>query len=338
MYTLPLREALFEPAPQTIIDSGDLRATTKRYPSGIASLTIANERGYVEVLPFMGQIIWDAAFDGHSLRMKNMFSEPRPATEISDTYGCFAFHSGLLAAGCPAPDDDHPLHGEFPCAPMQEAWLEIDADAIRVVSMREYVRGFGHHYRATPSVRLAAGASDFEIAMSVTNLSEYQPMPLQYMCHMNYAFVESGTMSQSLPEGAFQLRRSVPAHVTPTPRWTEINEQILAGKIDTDSLDTAKEFDPEIVYFADSLPAYGDDLEFTLKSPEGHAFFVEFSSKDFPVATRWLLYNADQQVAAFVLPGTSRPEGRNAAEKCGTLIMLNAGETKNFTVKTGVRN
>lgn len=338
MYTLPLRETLFEPAPQTIIDSGDLRATTKRYPSGIASLTIANERGYVEVLPFMGQIIWDAAFDGHSLRMKNMFSEPRPATEISDIYGCFAFHSGLLAAGCPAPDDDHPLHGEFPCAPMQEAWLEIDDDAIRVVSMREYVRGFGHHYRATPSVRLAAGASDFEIALSVTNLSEYQPMPLQYMCHMNYAFVEGGMMSQSLPEGAFQLRRSVPAHVTPTPRWTEINEQILEGKIDADSLDSAKEFDPEIVYFADDLPSYGDDLEFTLRSPEGHAFFVEFSSKDFPVATRWLLYNADQQVAAFVLPGTSRPEGYNAAEKCGMLIMLNAGETKKFTVKTGVRN
>ncbi|OFS67842.1 MULTISPECIES: aldose 1-epimerase family protein [Trueperella] len=338
MYTLPLRETLFEPAPQTIIDSGDLRATTKRYPSGIASLTIANERGYVEVLPFMGQIIWDAAFDGHSLRMKNMFSEPRPATEISDIYGCFAFHSGLLAAGCPAPDDDHPLHGEFPCAPMQEAWLEIDDDAIRVVSMREYVRGFGHHYRATPSVRLEAGASDFEIALSVTNLSEYQPMPLQYMCHMNYAFVEGGTMNQSLPEGAFQLRRSVPAHVTPTPRWTEINEQILEGKIDADSLDRAKEFDPEIVYFADDLPSYGDDLEFTLRSPEGHAFFVEFSSKDFPVATRWLLYNADQQVAAFVLPGTSRPEGYNAAEKCGMLIMLNAGETKKFTVKTGVRN
>ena len=80
MYTLPLRETLFEPAPQTIIDSGDLRATTKRYPSGIASLTIANERGYVEVLPFMVQIICDAAFDGHSLRMTNMFSEPRPAT------------------------------------------------------------------------------------------------------------------------------------------------------------------------------------------------------------------------------------------------------------------
>ncbi|MEW6869007.1 aldose 1-epimerase family protein [Trueperella pyogenes] len=338
MYTLTLHEQFFDHTPQTIISSGALRVITKRYSSGIASLTIANERGHVEVLPFMGQIIWDAVFDGHSLRMKNMFPEPRPATEITDTYGCFAFHSGLLAAGCPSPDDDHPLHGEFPCAPMQEAWLEITEDSIRVVSMREYVKGFGHHYRAMPSVKLAAGSAQFDIELAVTNLSEYQPMPLQYMCHMNYAFVEGGQMSQSLPEGAFQLRRSIPAHVTPTARWKDINTQILAGEIDADSLDVAKEFDPEIVYFADDLPSYGDNLEFTLASPEGYAFFVEFSSKDFPVATRWLLYNADQQVAAFVLPGTSRPEGRIAAQKCGMLIELKAGETRNFTVTTGVKN
>ncbi|WP_406711433.1 DUF4432 domain-containing protein [Trueperella pyogenes] len=242
MYTLTLHEQFFDHTPQTIISSGALRVITKRYSSGIASLTIANERGHVEVLPFMGQIIWDAVFDGHSLRMKNMFPEPRPATEITDTYGCFAFHSGLLAAGCPSPDDDHPLHGEFPCAPMQEAWLEITEDSIRVVSMREYVKGFGHHYRAMPSVKLAAGSAQFDIELAVTNLSEYQPMPLQYMCHMNYAFVEGGQMSQSLPEGAFQLRRSIPAHVTPTARWKDINAQILAGEIDADSLDVAKEF------------------------------------------------------------------------------------------------
>jgi len=48
---------------------------------------------------------------------------PVPARQIVETYGCFAFHSGLLAAGCPSPEDDHPLHGEFPCAPMRSASL-----------------------------------------------------------------------------------------------------------------------------------------------------------------------------------------------------------------------
>ena len=79
-------------------------------------------------------MIWDAQFDGHDLTMRNMFSQPKPAAEVVATYGCFAFHSGLLANGCPSPEDSHPLHGEMACATMDEtgwsrrvricAWLD----------------------------------------------------------------------------------------------------------------------------------------------------------------------------------------------------------------------
>ena len=220
---------------------------------------------------------------------------------------------------------------------MDAARLEVGEDGIRLVSTYEYVMGFGHHYRAEPSVALRAGASTFDIDLSVTNLSAYAPMPLQYMCHMNYAFVPNGRMRQNLPAGAFALRRTVPAHVTPTPRWQTLNDEILAGHIDVDSLEMATEFDPEIVYFADDLPRYGRDLEFTLGAPDGPAFITRFSAADFPVATRWILHNADQRVAAFVLPGTSRPEGRLAAQKAGTLIELEAGRSRRFHVTTGIK-
>lgn len=337
MLTIPLHHSVFNTERTPVLHNNSFTVTANRYPSGISSLTIANARGHVEVLPFMGQIIWDAVFDRQSLRMTNMFSQPVPATEISATYGCFAFHSGLLAAGCPAPEDDHPLHGEFACAPMQEAWLELDDDHIRVVSRYEYVMGFGHHYVAQPYVEMRPGSSLFNIGLDVTNCSAYAEMPLQYMCHMNYAFVPGGLMQQSLPDDAFQLRRTIPAHVRPTPEWTELNKAIIAGGIDADSLDGAESFDPEIVYFADDLPQYGDELEFTLQSPDGRTFLTRFTSSQFPVATRWILHNADQKVAAFVLPGTSRPEGRIAAEKAGTLIHLKAGESRHFVVTTGVK-
>lgn len=337
MITIPLDQALFTSEPAVVARSGAVTATAHRYGSGVAALTLETARTRVELLPFMGQIIWDAVVDGTSLRMDNMFHEPVPATEITQTYGCFAFHSGLLSAGCPSPEDDHPLHGEFSCAPMQEARLEIDDDAARVVSRYEYVMGFGHHYEARPWVRVSAGSTTFDIGMEVENLSAYAPMPLQYMCHMNYAFVPGGRMTQNLPEGAFELRRSVPAHVRPTPEWTRLNEDILAGRLDADSLVGAEAFDPEIVYFADDLPRFGEDLEFTLTSPEGRAFVTRFSSHDFPVATRWILHNPDQKVAAFVLPGTSRPEGRLAAEAAGTLISLEAGHTRRFVVTTGLK-
>ncbi|GAB2542513.1 aldose 1-epimerase family protein [Brachybacterium huguangmaarense] len=334
--TIPLHASLFTEAPTTVCRDDEWTVTASRTGRGVAVLTVANSRGEIELLPFMGQIIWGARFDGIDLRMQNMFDEPRPATEIVDTYGCFAFHAGLLASGCPAPEDTHPLHGEFPCMELDRAEVTIGDDRLTVTSTGEYVQGFGAHYTASPSLTMHAGRGTFDIALSVTNLSAYAPMPLQYMCHMNYAFVPGATMSQSLPAGTFRLRETVPAHVVPTPRWEELNRRILAGELDPDSLEGAEEFDPEIVYFADDLPSYGDHAEFVMHAPEGHRFITRFSTRELSSATRWILHNPDQKVAAFALPATSRPEGRLAAERAGTLIMLPAGETRRFHVRTGL--
>ena len=112
VFTIPLTKGFG--GEQTLLSSEEFTVTAWTYNSGVDAVRITNSRGFVEVLPFLGQIIWEANFDGRSLTMKNMFTQPKPANVIVDTYGCFAFHSGLLAAGCPAPDDTHPLHGEFP--------------------------------------------------------------------------------------------------------------------------------------------------------------------------------------------------------------------------------
>lgn len=336
--TVPLDRTLFGISERTILSGDEWTVTAWRYPTGIESLEIRNARGRLEVLPYMGQIIWDAEFDGQSLRMQNMFDMPHPATTITETYGCFAFHSGLLANGCPSPQDDHPLHGEFPCARMDRAELVITDGSITVRSVYEYVMGFGHHYRAIPTVRLDAGSAMFTIGLEVTNLSAYADMPLQYMCHMNYRFLDGARMTQDLPEGSFRLRETVPAHVTPTPAWTALNDRIRAGEVDPDSLVGAEESDPEIVYFADDLPRGTGPIRFEMASNDEFRFVTEFDPDQLPVATRWILWNPDQKVAAFVLPGTSRPEGFIAARDAGTLISLPAGHTRRFEVRTGLES
>ncbi|NLA29190.1 MAG: DUF4432 domain-containing protein, partial [Propionibacterium sp.] len=108
------------------------------------------------------------------------------------------------------------------------------------------------------------------------------------------------------------------------------------GRVDPQKLEDANRYDPEIVLFADDLPQYGEHARFSMELPTGGRFMVMFSTSDFPVATRWLLHNPDQKVAAFVLPGTSRPEGFLAAEQAGTLIQLGAGQTRTFHVRTGL--
>src|SRR5271165_5199527 len=67
---------------------GALRASIFRFDTGVEAIRLANARGHVLALPFMGQMIWSAAFDGVELAMQSMFSAPRPAKTIIETYGC----------------------------------------------------------------------------------------------------------------------------------------------------------------------------------------------------------------------------------------------------------
>lgn len=85
----------FSEQPRILLENDDFTVTAFRYASGVEGLKIQNSRGHLVILPRMGQMIWDAQFDGHDLTMRNMFRQPKPAAEVVATYGCFAFHSGL---------------------------------------------------------------------------------------------------------------------------------------------------------------------------------------------------------------------------------------------------
>jgi hypothetical protein len=184
-------------------------------------------------------------------------------------------------------------------------------------------------------VVLRSNSALFAMEMAVTNLAS-APMPLQYMCHMNYAYVPQATFSQNLPEDALTLRESVPAHVKPTEQWLAFNRCLQQGEATLTALTQPAFYDPEIVFFADRLDRYTDAPTFRMHSPDGVTYLTRFSSREFNYATRWILYNGDQQVAAFALPATCRPEGFLAAQRNGSLLTLAPGETRQFHVMTGI--
>ncbi|WP_434999610.1 aldose 1-epimerase family protein [Vibrio scophthalmi] len=334
MFKIPLYKDLFKSAKTIILQSEQFEVTSFSYNSGIQALEIKNAKGKLVILPFMGQMIWDAEFLGIDMCMKNMFSEPKSAKSIVETYGCFSFHSGLLRNGCPGPEDDHPLHGEMACAAMDSAWLVVSDDTIILWGSYEYVMGFGDHYLAKPSLCLKANESTFEIRMDVTNLGA-QPMPLQYMCHMNAAYFDNAKFSQNIPDEVIKLRESVPEHVKPTPQWLDYNETLKVSPAIT-VLEHPEMYDPEIVYFMDKLSDHTQHAKFEMVISDQHKLVTVFDTTQFDYATRWVLYNSDQSVGAYVLPATCRPEGYNAAKNNGSLIYLAPNETRNFTVKTGI--
>ncbi|KWI44257.1 DUF4432 domain-containing protein [Burkholderia pseudomultivorans] len=336
---IELRRDDFRETPRLLYRTDGLAVTAFAYASGVEALKLENRRGHLVVLPYLGQMIWAAAFDGRDLTMKHMFRQPKRAASIIDTYGCFMFHSGLLRNGCPGPDDTHALHGEMPCAPMDRASLVVDADAhgatVEVTGEYEYVQGFGSHYVARPSVRLAAHDAQMTIAMDVTNLGG-APMDLMYMAHLNYAYVPGGRFVQPLPRGGLRLRDSVPAHVKPTDAWRDYTATLAREPERLDTLDAPALYDPEIVFFMNGAQADADGFaHFLLAHPDGGAFHTAYRPEQFPHATRWILHNADQQVAAFALPSTCEPEGYQAERRKGHVAALAPGATRRFEVVTG---
>jgi hypothetical protein len=339
--TVHLSKAQFGDLERPLLEAGSLRASGFRFASGIEALRLSNRRGHVLALPWYGQMIWAARFDGVELAMKSMFDMPRPATDIAGTYGCFAFHSGLLRNGCPSPQDTHPLHGEMPCAPMDSAELRIDEDSagprLRLSGTREYVMGFGAHYRARPSVTVWAESTVFEIGMEVENVGG-APMDLMYMCHMNHAFVPGGRFVQPAPftPRTTRVRTAVPGHVKRNPRFDALVEELARNPAAMETLAEPGAYDPEQVFYLSGL---GTDTtghtHLMLRRPEGDGFVVSYRPEVFPHAVRWVLCNADQQVAALALPSTCEPEGYLAELRKGHVLSLAPGATARFAVRTG---
>lgn len=339
--TIPLHPALCGEAEKTVLTAGALSASLFRYSTGVAALRLRNGRGEVVILPWMGGMIWSAAFDGVNLAMESGFDAPRPAESIAETYGCFAFHSGLLRNGVPAPEDDHAAHGEFPCAPMERAWLELGEDDagpyLRAVSQREYVMGFGAHYRAHPSVTLRPGATLFDIGLSVENLSG-KPMELMYMCHINFAFAPGARILQPAPftPDRTAVRRAVPAHVQPNPAYLALIGDLAANPARMERLDEPHLYEPEQVFYIHGLGTdVAGDTHLMLRRQEGDGFAMSYSPSSFPHTVRWIMADPDQKVAAFALPSTCQPEGYAAEKRKGHVRLLPPRGHAEFTVRTG---
>lgn len=331
----------FGAAEREIARFGALSASAFRYDTGVAALRLSNPRGSVVVLPYLGQMVWAATFDGVDLAMKSLFPQPRPARTIVETYGCLAFHSGLLRNGVPSAEDDHAPHGEAPCAEMDRAGIECGADAdgpwIAVTGERDYAMGFGARYRATPRVVLRANAAQVQIVMQVENRAA-APMDLMYLCHVNFAYADGARIVQPVPFTPEHVvaRTAIPGHVVATPAYQARIAALAADPARTRVLDDSSLYDPEQVFYLRGLARGVDGLaRFLLIRPEGDAFAIAWDPHTMPIGVRWLFDNTDQRVAAFAMPATCEPEGYTAERRKGNVRSLASGQSVTFVTNVG---
>ncbi|MGD0722193.1 MAG: aldose 1-epimerase family protein [Roseiarcus sp.] len=331
--SIDLRRGFFGEKERKILGFRGLGASLFRYDTGVEAIRLSNDRGHIVILPYMGQIVWSAAFDGVELAMQSMFKAPRPAKVIVETYGCLVYHAGLLRNGVPTAQDNHALHGEMPCAEMDGAGLECGADErgpwIAVTGLREYAMGFGAHYRAAPRVVLRPDATDFVVVMAVENLSA-APMDLMYLCHVNFAFAEGARIVQPVPftPGHVVTRTAIPGHVAPTDDYRALLEELAANPARMETLAEPERYDPEQVFYIKGLPRGPDGhVHFMLARREGDGFVISWDPEIMPHTIRWILANGDQRVAAFAMPATCEPEGYLAEKRKGHVRSL-AGHAK----------
>jgi hypothetical protein len=329
---LYLSPSFFSEREQVLVEHGPLTATGFRFPSGVVGLRIANERGELVMLPFQGQQIWQAAFNGRDLTMKSMFEQPHPTRTYLENYGGFLLHCGFTAMGVPTDADNHPLHGELPNAPYEKAWLVAGEDEqgqyLELGGHYRHTVAFSYNYLAEPRVRLYAGKSTFWATLLVTNLKK-SSMEYLYLAHANFRPVDNGKLvysAQYSPQSV-RVRASIPSHVKPLPGYKEFLEELSKDPEKHHVLAPGLGFDPEVVFFIDYL-ADEQGWAHTLQvHPDGSADYIRHRPDQLAKGVRWICRTADQDALGLILPATAEPEGYTAEKAKGNVRELGPGET-----------
>jgi hypothetical protein len=330
----------FSEREKTLIESGPLSASTFVFDGGVCALRLKNETGHLVMLPFQGQQIWSAEFNGRNLTMKSMFDQPRATRDYLQTYGGFLLHCGATAMGVPTQEDTHPLHGELPNAPYPRAHLVIGQDEkgsyIGLGGQYQHTLAFNHNYLAEPLVKLYAGASLFWVAMTITNLKR-SDMELMYLAHVNFRPVDHGRLVYSAPSTPqhVRVRTSIPSHIHPRPGYVEFIQELGRQPEKHNVLLPGLPFDPEVVFFIDYL-ADADGWAHSMQvHPDGSADYIRHRPDQLDKGVRWICRTPDQDALGLVLPATAEPEGYLAERSKGNLKLLPAGGQFHFELEMG---
>ena len=336
---IELHRSSFESRASRLLETGEFTVSAFRYDSGIEALRLCNARGEIIVLPFKGQQIWRAGFDGRDLTMRSMFDEPVDTQVYLETYGAFMIHCGLAGLGAPGPDDTHPLHGELPNAPFQKAWLEIDEGegTVAVGGSYQHTVAFSTNYLATAKVAMTAGSALLDVSLTVENLKQ-TPMEMMYLAHANFRPVDHGELHYTAPydASAVRVRTSIPAHISPKPDYMAFIEALALDPSPHHRMDPALAFDPEVVFSIDMM-ADDEGLAHAMQAhPDGTADYIGFRPDQAPICTRWICRTPDQDGLGIAFPATAEVEGYTAEKAKGHVIELAGGALWTIDISMGL--
>lgn len=333
-----LRRKFFRRREFVLAEQKNMRAVAFRYSTGVEALRIENERGYFIILPFQGQQIWRAVFDGKELTMKTKFEEPIATTEYLKTYGGFLLHCGISAIGTPQKDDTHVQHGEIPNALYQEVYLECGDDYMSVGGHLDYNISFVRNYVFSPKCTLYDNDTVLKVDVELENRRQ-SPMEYMYLCHINFRPIDGAELIYS----ATCDRNNIKLYPTVSGNMPKEEREKLEGYLKRLSKEPqihhkigGKEqiYNPEICF---GIKYRGDEQKraYTLQYTEEGACYVNHPVDILPVGIRWISRTGDEDAMGMVLPATSEHLGYNNAKQKGQVKILPPHGRIHFYIEAG---
>ena len=341
MNKINLYKEFFIEKERIIFDNGALKATLFKYSTGIEAVKLLNDKGYVTLLPFMGQQVWDMEFLGHNMVMKSIYDEPEVCKDFyGESYGAFLMHCGLTAMGNPTSEDTHTPHGELPIAKYREAYIIAGEDEkgkyISLSGSYFHKRAFEHNYEFSPECRLYENASTIDMHITLAN---HKDLPLEYfyLCHINYRPIDGAQLYYTAkPENI------TPHHEVPDgyPEGDKTNAYLAKLDKDTSIMNTidksTQSYAPEIVFTCKYDADEKGDAHTMQLLPDGYACYVSHKPEELPFGVRWIARTKDEDALGMVLPATAQHMGYLYCKKHGLEKYLQPGEKLTYHITTGI--
>jgi len=309
------KPSFFGDRPIELVRDGELSAAAFRYETGVCGLHIKNQHCNMVVLPYMGQQIWFAEFEGKNLTQKSIFDQPQNTTKFGDNYGGLLLHCGLTNINCAEEGEDYPLHGELPFADYPETYTGIGRDEkgkyLAVGGTYVYRNSQEYHWAYSPELRLYDDASVLEMHIDIHNRRQ-SPLDYMFMCHMNWLAVDGSRLVYSAKKDKEHIKPDPPELKGDSPRavrMREFSKKLMEDPMILDVLDFKTQCcDPEmcinVKYEADENHwAHAMQV-----MPGGDACYVGFCTTELPYALRWFCCTGDESGVGIALPttGTNR--------------------------------
>ena len=267
----------FGAQPDEVFRNADFVVTAVDCAQAGPMLTLENSRGSLRVLPYSGMTIWDADFDGYSLKSGRRSVKAARCHPHSGV----AFHS-------PWPYED----GSSSELNMQRVALQLEGNTLTLYGSGELA---DRQCRLRPAVSLTADSAQFSIDMQIINLAE-APLPLNYVCQLNYGCIPAAIFRQNLPAPALM------------PTGSIADRGVLCS---------------------DDLSLYVDQAEFFMLASKGRRYVTRFSTAQFNYGLRPVTQQGSRRLFRFIQPATGK------GDKLSTMV-IEAGKMRAFSVTTGV--